>query len=209
MDAILSSDIFRWGSFILHSLGVAIGAGGAYLSDAILFTSMRNHVISKSEIKFIRIGGSITMMGLWLLIFSGIGIFSTDPERYLNTPKFIAKMFIVGVLMINGFVLHHLLVPVVVHHVGTYLPHADAFMKKSRHMFACGAISAVSWTVSLTLGSMRGFTGSLGVILSVYSVLLIGGIVVSQLARRSMLLSKKNAAGHIVLPEGDYTKLKG
>lgn len=207
MEAIFSTDIFRWGSFILHSLGVAIGAGGAYLSDAILFASLRNHVISKSEIKFIRLGGLITMTGLLLLIVSGVSIFLTAPEQYLDTPKFLAKMVIVGVLTVNGCLLHWKLVPIVERHIPSYLPHELDFMRASRLMFACGAISVTSWTFSLALGSMRGFRGDLMLILTLYFCTLCGGVLISQRLRKHLLFPVKNTHGHEVLPPGDYTPL--
>lgn len=134
-------------------------------------------------------------------------IFLTVSERYLDTPKFLAKMMIVGVLTVNGCLLHWKVVPIVERHIPSYLPHKSECMCASRLMFACGAISIVSWTFALALGSMRDYRGDLVVILTLYFCTLCGGILISQWRRRYLLLTVKNTHSHEVLPPGDYTPL--
>ena len=76
---------------IIHILGVALGAGGAYVSDMIFMSSIKDQRISKTEMRFLTLGSFFVWTGLITLIISGTGMFLTDTEGYLSSSKFLAK----------------------------------------------------------------------------------------------------------------------
>jgi len=49
---------------IFHIFGAIIGAGGAYVSDAMFFASIKDEVISKVELRFMKIGSTFVWVGL-------------------------------------------------------------------------------------------------------------------------------------------------
>jgi len=51
-----------------HIFGSIFGAGGAYMSDLIFLSSVRNKHISETEKRFIKMGGRMVWAGLALLI---------------------------------------------------------------------------------------------------------------------------------------------
>ena len=80
---------------ILHLLGVAIGAGGAFASDFIFFQSIKDKKITETEMGFIENSSKMVWLGLFILVASGLGLFMLNPDQYLSSSKFITKMIIV------------------------------------------------------------------------------------------------------------------
>jgi hypothetical protein len=161
-------------STIFHIFGVALGAGGAYVSDAIFFSSIKDEKISKTEMRFITIGSTFVWVGLALLILSGIGIFLVDTEKYLDSGKFLAKMNIVFVILVNGIVFHSSHLPRIRRHVDHHFPSSDEFMRKKPLLIISGAISFTSWSFALVLGALNKIPFSYSTIMSVYiSVILV------------------------------------
>jgi hypothetical protein len=153
---------------IAHLIGVALGAGGAYMSDAIFLYSMKDHVLSKTEVGFMSLGSKVVWVGVGLLVLSGVGLFALSPAEYLASPKFLAKMNIVLVVIINGLVFHFLHFPYIRKHSGQYLHRGHSFHANSTTLFISGAISGVSWTSALILGAFRSIPASYSTIMLVY-----------------------------------------
>ena len=140
---------------ILHVFGAVLGAGGAYLSDAMFFASIKDEIISKVELRFLKIGSAFVWIGLALLFISGLLLFSTNPAGYLESSKFMIKMFIVFVIFINGLVFHFTHLPRLHRHADHHLPSSDEFTRKAKLLIASGVVSVTSWTFALILGSLR------------------------------------------------------
>src|SRR3989338_4218171 len=87
---------------IVHIFGAIVGAGGAFTSDWIFLSSIKDSTINETEIRFIELGSRMVWIGLIILIISGLALFSLAPEQYLASGKFLAKMSIVGILTLNG-----------------------------------------------------------------------------------------------------------
>ena len=170
---------------IIHILGVAIGAGGAYVSDMIFMSSIRDQKISKTEMRFLTLGSIFVWAGLVTLIASGIGILLTDTEGYLSSSKFLAKMSIVFIIFLNGILFHVWHLPRIKRHVDSYFPSSEEFMSKKPFLFASGAISFTSWTFALTLGAIRYVPYSYNQIMLTYLLVLLVGIISSQLIFRN------------------------
>lgn len=140
---------------ILHIFGAVIGAGGAFVSDAMFFSTVRDRVISKPELRFLKIGSNFVWAGLALLVISGLLLFSTDPAGYLQSDKFLIKMFVVLVIFLNGIIFHAVHLPRMYRHADHHYPSSDEFERKKKFLVASGAISMSSWTFALILGGLR------------------------------------------------------
>ncbi|NCS99001.1 hypothetical protein GW764_02325 [Candidatus Parcubacteria bacterium] len=140
---------------ILHIFGAVLGAGGAYVSDAMFFASIRDRIISGRELQFMKIGSAFVWFGLILSIISGILLFSTNPAIYIESSKFLIKVFIVLVILINGVYFHMGHLPMIHRHKDHHYPSSDEFNRKKKFLIASGVISVTSWTFTIILGSLR------------------------------------------------------
>lgn len=170
---------------ILHVFGAVIGAGGAYVSDAMFFATVKDRVISKGELKFLKIGSTFVWVGLAILLLSGLLLFSTDPSGYLQSDKFLIKMFIVLAIFVNGLIFHAKHLPRMNRHADHHYPSSDEFVRSKKFLVASGAISMSSWTLALILGGLRSIPID-------FTVALIGYVVIEiVIVGISILLSKK------------------
>jgi len=116
-------------------------------------------------------------VAIYLLIATGIMLFLSDPQGYLQSSKFIVKMFIVLIIAVNGTIMTKYL-----HKNMQKITFTTASHRRVKRIaFATGAISIASWYLSFVLGSVRSipFTVSTGLLL--YGLVLFFGIIISQL----------------------------
>lgn len=140
---------------IFHIIGAVLGVGGAYVSDAIFISSTKDRVINKTEFNFMKMGSFFVWVGLFVLIISGLLLFSTNPLFYLSSSKFLIKMFIVLIILINGIFFHVIHFPRIYRHVSHHYPSSDEFMRKKKFLTISGVVSITSWTFVLILGVLR------------------------------------------------------
>ena len=169
-----------------HIVGAVLGAGGAFVSDAIFFSTVKDGIINKTEMRFISLGSRFVWGGLIILIISGIGLFFTNPIYYIASTKFISKIIIVGIITINGIIFHKLHIPVLKRSVGSKLINSKEFIKRSNILMISGAVSMVSWVATLVLGSLKKIPYGIDTILSVYLVILFVGICSSVIIKRRL-----------------------
>ncbi len=160
---------------VVHVLGVVLGMGGALVSDVLFSVFAKDKNLNETEISTLSILSKIVFYSLILISISGIAIFLSDVEKYLDSAKFLAKMSILFVLLVNGYFLNKYIWP--------HLLNKDFFVSKEeqntrRLSFVCGAISVISWLSVLTLGVFNRLDMSYSLIMSLYlAILLFGGIV--------------------------------
>ncbi len=166
---------------IVHLFGVVIGAGGAYMSDLLFFSATKDNKISQTEMRFLELGSRMIWLGLLILFLSGLGLFLIDPAKYLASAKFLVKITIVLVIFINGLVFHFFHLDRIRRHVGEYFTSSDQFMRWRPVLISSGAISFVSWTTAIILGTLPSipFTYTAG--LAIYLGLITLAIVVARL----------------------------
>lgn len=170
-----------------HILGVAFGLGGAIASDSMFLKALKDLKISKTEMGFMQIGSAMVWAGLIMLIISGYLLFSLNPERYISSDKFLAKMTVVLIILMNGVFLHlHLnLIPRLRRHVEGHLPSSDEFMRKRPLLLTSGAVSLVSWLSALILGALHKVPWSYGESMGVYlGTLALAALAANLLGRR-------------------------
>ena len=172
---------------VFHLLGVMLGAGGALASDSMFLKSLKDLKVSKTEMSFLQMGSAMVWIGLIILVISGYLLFSLEPDRYLNSDKFLAKMTIVAVILLNGLFLHISLIPRLRRHIGGHLPSSDEFMRKRPYLFTSGAISLVSWLSALTLGALHKVPWTYGEITGIYLLTLLTAVLVANIIGRRLI----------------------
>lgn len=168
---------------ILHLLGVVVGMGGAVMSDMLFMRATKDKIISKEELPMLDTGGKMVWAGLALIYISGALLFMLNPEGYMESSKFISKMAIVGIITLNGVLIHLVHIPVMKKCLGQNLTTSPIFKKRSMLLFVSGAVSATSWLWALVLGVFRGIPYSVETILSVYIGTVLIAVVVALFAR--------------------------
>lgn len=177
----------RTALIIAHVFGAIIGAGGAFTSDSIFFSTMRDGRISKDEMRFLKLGSRLVWAGLLLLILSGLVMLAMDPARYMSSSKFLAKMSVVGVILGNGMAFHVFHIPRLERNVDKDLSFSKEFVQKSSLLVASGAISMVSWITAVVLGMLRYVPYSYGEIMAVYVCLVLVAVSGAIFLRKRLL----------------------
>ena len=172
---------------ITHLFGLALGAGGAFASDWIFLLSAHDARISRTETRFLSLGSKLVWTGVTILALSGLGLFLLDPTRLLASPKFLAKMSVVLIIILNGISFHFLHLPRIRRHAGEHFPSSDEFMRYRFALVASGAISFVSWSSALILGAWRNIPFSYSQIMLTYLVIIIFGISIAWLSRKKLV----------------------
>lgn len=159
----------------LHLLGFAIGVGGATVTDVFFLKFLKDFRISRTEADFMRTLSRILWLGVVILAITGLGLFLLDPARLLASAKFISKMAVVTILLLNGWFLHFAVTPSlrrIAFHEDPH-PHAKQFQQIRQRAFISGGISIVSWYYAFFLAVSRFKTVTLGGYLALYTLLLV------------------------------------
>lgn len=171
----------------MHLLGLALGLGGATTTDIFFFRFLRDRRISPYEAEVMRALSQIIWFGLAVLVVSGIGLYLPRSAELNQSAKFLAKVVVVGVIMVNGAWLNLVVSPRLVSiafHQSTAHAGGESWLR--RLAFGLGAVSATSWYTAFILGMMRSSPLPLGWLLAVYVVLLGSAVAVSQAIERRM-----------------------
>jgi uncharacterized membrane protein len=105
---------------LVHLFGIILGAGGAFVSDGIFFTALKDRIISGDELRILKAGSHFIWVGIILLVISGTGLFLQDIERLSTSAKFISKMTVVLVIVANGVIFHLVHIPFIHGHLGKH-----------------------------------------------------------------------------------------
>ena len=172
---------------LIHLLAAAVGLGGATIADVLFFDFLRDLKISEKEKGVLHVLSQIIWFALGLIILSGLGLYLPQSLLLNSSPKFLAKVAIALVIVINGAFLNLLISPKLVR---------ISFREKHEHQsgelirlrklaFALGAISLISWYAAFILGFMRNLDLGFGAIIGLYGGLVLAGIIISQIIERN------------------------
>ncbi len=178
-------------SVILHVFSVIVVMGTAVVSDILFNIYIKDKKIDISENRTLNILSSIIWASLGFILLSGILIFFSDTAKYMNSPKFLLKMVIVGFIVINGYAFQRIVHPAIrkINFTDTNSHHK--YVKVRRLAFAFGAISVTSWMSAFVLGSIPRIPVSFFVGLGFYLLMCFGAIVVSQLVEYRITHNKQ------------------
>ncbi|HBA45686.1 hypothetical protein A2W67_01225 [Candidatus Nomurabacteria bacterium RIFCSPLOWO2_02_40_28] len=169
---------------ILHVVGIVFGMGGAFVSDILFSFFSIDKKLNDTETSTLSVLSRIIFYSLILITLSGAVIFLSDTEKYLSSAKFLAKMSILAVLLINGYILNKSVWP--------HLLNKKFFkLKRERGVrrlaFVCGAISVTSWLSVFTLGILDSLNMTYFSIISLYLLITFLGVIVSLFVEKKEL----------------------
>lgn len=157
----------------VHLIAACIAVGILLMQDLAL-AKTRGNTLSSYAINELKqaakvISSSLTVLWISGLILVVIG-YIDNPEGYLMNQKLWAKFTVVGILTLNGVVLHHFSFPRVVSSRGIV---GLGIIEKTLVLFT-GTVSSISWLFSCYLGVARPWnhTVEYGFVMCVYLGLL-------------------------------------
>lgn len=166
---------------IIHNLGFILGLGGATITDISFFRFLKDHQISENEKETMDMLSSVIWTGLAILVVSGIMLYLPEQGRLDASSKFLVKVVVVGVVIVNGFFMNLLVAPKLRQLSFERTPPATHFR---RIAFALGGISIVSWYLAFLLGSFRSIILSFSEGMLGYGVILLCVVIGSQIYER-------------------------
>ena len=162
---------------LLHLMGLVVGLGSVTTLDVYLLRFLRGDTVTPTDAHLVGLVSKLAALGLLLLWLSGIGFlvlaWTTNPQL-LTSPKVHAKLIVVGILTINGAVLHFKVLPQIERAVGRPLFCRSGRRSDRIWMRVCGGVSAASWWTPFALGAIRelNFAASAWVFLTAYAAAL-------------------------------------
>jgi hypothetical protein len=182
----LSSFLFEHRQLLLsgHFLGLALGLGGATVTDVLFFNFLKDFSITRKEADVMRVLSNIIVGGLVLLFVSGMLLYLSDIPKYNASSAFTAKMLLVMVITLNGILMHKHIAPHMVH-LSFTSKHASMKIlhHRRRVAFGMGAVSFTSWYFVFFLSMLKRLlptTVDVWHILLVYVGLALIAVAVSQ-----------------------------
>lgn len=144
---------------IAHVVGTVLGVGGTTFADVYFLKSLISKKGVTEDTEALKVAVLMIRVGLVLLLVSGFAIITLwrvggNQERFFSE-RFLAKMSIVLIILINGILLETRKVPI----------------------YIAGPISSVSWYSALVLGLWRGLPLSYLWIMLAYAAVIVGGVV--------------------------------
>lgn len=171
---------------IFHIFGVALGLGGATITDIFFFKFLKDFRISEWEADVMRTLSQTIWFALAILVLTGLGLYLPEAEELNQSAKFLAKMIVVAVIIVNGAFLNLLVAPKLVKiSFGEKHEHQSGELHHERKIaFALGAVSIVSWYSAFILGIARKVPLDFWSLILIYILLISGAIVASQVMER-------------------------
>lgn len=164
-------------STVLHVLAAVCAMGAAFSADVLFHFFAADRKLSRLEARTLSILSRVVWYGLLGITVTGAALFLSDPARYLMSVKFLVKMTIIAILVLNGILLDRY---VRVHLLGEkfFTARREAFARKIA--FVCGTVSAVSWVSILALGVIDGVNAPYASVLGLYGGIL-GTLIIASL----------------------------
>lgn len=168
-------------SVITHVLSVIVGMGAALVSDIFFNSFIKDKRISNHESKILGTLSTIVWVSLFFIALCGLALFISDPLKYSTSAKFLVKMTIVVVIIINGYAFWRLIHPALRKLNFTDNNMRHKYVKLRKASFAMGAVSLASWVTAFILGMIGHIPLTYLEAIAGYTILCFGGILFSQL----------------------------
>ena len=175
---------------VLHVISVVFGMGAALLSDVLFGFYGKDKRLSKNEITTLSILSTIVWWSLVVITISGVGLFLSNVQKYLHSVKFLTKMTILLVLVVNGYVLNRVIWPHVIRR--DFLTNAKE-KNIRRGAFVCGAISVLSWVSVCMLGVLDSVPFSYAILMTFYGSVVVVAVCVALIVENRSLESKRRS----------------
>ena len=182
---------------MIHLVGLIMGFGGAVLTDFVALFGAILRPIDRLVVQISNVLSKIVFAGLFILWASGailLYIRISNDRIVLTNEKIWAKVIIVFLLTINGFVVHRFALHRMAKRIGQRLFDAKTPNETAALCFVA-AVSSVSWIVPFVLGtaSELNYKVTFGFVLGAYAnLILIAWLAMYILADASTLLDDKH-----------------
>lgn len=147
-------------ALVFHLLGVALGLGGATVSDVLFLKSLKDEKIGPREEDLLKGASEVIWVGLGILLLSGAAMFWLNWDVLSQQPRTLAHVSIVAFIVANGLFLNFFISPKMAYW-SEEKEHHEKFVPEYRKIrkiaFASGALSITSWYITLALGFARRF----------------------------------------------------
>lgn len=178
-------------SVIVHVLSVVVGMGSALVSDILFNLYIKDKKIQKHENKTLSKLSAIVWISLVFIVLSGLALFLSDPIKYSQSVKFLVKMTVVGVIIVNGYAFWRLIHPALRKLNFTDINMHHKYVKIRKASFAMGAVSLASWLLAFILGMLGHIPLTYLEAIAGYIALCFGGILFSQIVEYKITHGKK------------------
>ncbi len=184
---------------MIHLVGLMMGFGGAVLTDFVALFGAILRPIDKLVIEISKVLSKIVFAGLFILWVSGamlLYIRISNDSIVLTNEKIWAKVAIVLLLTINGFVVHRFALHRMAKRVGQKLFDAETPNETAALCFVA-SVSSVSWIVPFVLGTASELNYKVAVedVLGAYAnLIMIAWLAMYILADASTLLKDRHLA---------------
>lgn len=178
-------------SVIVHVLSVIVGMGTALVSDILFNLYIKDKKIQAHENRTLGTLSKIVWISLIFIVLSGLALFISDPIKYSQSVKFLVKMTVVGVIIVNGYMFWRTIHPALrkINFTDTNMHHK--YVKLRKASFAMGAISLASWLSAFVLGMLGHIPLSYLEAIVGYVAICFGGILFSQIMEYRLTHGKK------------------
>ncbi|MCY1398780.1 hypothetical protein D9M71_138210 [compost metagenome] len=187
-------EFLRLGVVYTHLIACCVAIGSVLTSDVAMVRQLLRAERCSEKDAHDLVGLQKTVSwSLWLLWITGAAIIGTDLIDkglvYFENPKLQAKIAVVVLLTLNGFVLHSAVLPAV-QRVGSLL---DLSVGMRTLAVFSGAFSGVSWFYAVMLGVGRplAWKYSLIELMAVYPLLIVAGftsmMLLTQWSKKTLL----------------------
>jgi len=161
-----------------HLLACCVALGGIIISDAKCI--LRKGQLTESDTVFLMELSRIVSIALIVLWLTGLSIIAIDFSHWPSwaelaaKPKLIAKLTVVSILTLNGYLLHRIVLP----NFAARKTLCSIETARLRTMFMLGAVSATSWLFAAFLGIAKPLAAALGFtgFMTMYAALIVGAI---------------------------------
>lgn len=185
---------------ILHILGLVIGVGGAAATDALFVASVRLKNVGNHLITIMKAASTAVLAGFAMLVVSGVGLVATGSH---TSSKFWAKMVVVLIIGINGWMAHRVIFPKLERKVKYRVKRISVgFLHR---MSVVAAVSGVSWVTALILGTWKTNQWHIWVWLLGYAFILMASIIGSLLMTPSVLKVDEPESFPVLAPDTSAT----
>ncbi len=171
-----------------HVLAMALGLGAATLADVFFMKFLKDLKISEHEASVLQTITEFIWFALGVIVMTGLALFLPQSGELLQSSKFLIKVFIVSVIIVNGAFLNLKVAPELVKiSFGETHEHEKGELRRARKLaFMLGPISIVSWYSAFALGMMGYLTQPLELLLLIYLLIIITAITVGGLLEESI-----------------------
>jgi len=172
---------------VLLMVGLALGVGGATITDVLFLKFLRDFRISPFEADVLRTLSQISWLGLGIVVISGVILYVPMLGAGSGMGLLTLKLVILAIISVNALFYYLYVSPKLMsvsfqHHASVAIRHE--LHRLRRVAFALGAISLTTWYTALILAMTFPVTVNAWWFFGTYILVLAATILLSQLIER-------------------------